>query len=567
MELPTPLKERDPLHVVPGNLPVLWDHQYAALQRMHSFEAMVHEQGDNVNMPASSPRGILALPPGAGKSRIVLALCLSQPRVKTVIVVQPNMLQHWRDEMQQMNIDGGDLFVRLISNKQSHQIIKSNIDGHRLVYDEIESLRNATSKPATKFAHEHDKTDPRNKHAFDAKPYLIWLLDGTYTVDQHVSPSVITNWNLTAGPLAPKIIYVRNTKPRSTHQTFGLDFFPANIVLCDEAFVETSQALNLMTPVVLNVRMNSQLAHLNFLESGMVNITGQNGTTKRCLSITNVEEYCKEARKTFVEQIKQCDEVLKRVGNNNNNDEDLAAEMSAMSLIDNTELAQIVQNTSAKKRQTEHALALLDKLEAKQDKCAICWSETFASVPAITPCCYTRFCHSCIYLWVMQNDNCPMCRHTVSTTGLIIEREKVADNGAKHPFSILDKYAVNPAKVEEKRIVVYVDHVNRLEDYHEYCSQAYRHDRCAQASVDAKVMVKYSQARASEKKGFILFVTEQDALKGVDLSATDVLLVMSPIPPKKWTQLIGRVQRPGRRCDHQLEIVNVHERYSPILAI
>lgn len=575
MELPDLIDHDDMTVTVPGELPPLWAHQQAALKRMYAFEQMVKQSHEH--MPTTTPRAILALAPGSGKSRVVLALCQSMPRVKTIIVVLPSMVAHWLNELRAVGVHEGDPYIRVISNLQSHHVLDSTINGCRIVYDETEALRNAAAKPATKFTHEHDMSDPKNRHAFDAKPLILWLLDGSYDHLNHVSAHAVQSWS-SEGPAEPRIVYVPNRKGTKV-QSFGIDYFPANVVRCAPDYIVGSQQLNLMAPTIEIVKMNDQLAHLAFLNDGITATCQLQNLDTTCLGIMNVSVFCDNMRAELVREMNECSDIIMRfddelllsdtMGNlnlNANDDEPLLVVPPTPTPVSmrNPAIANLVNDAKARKEKARSHLALLDKLRDNASRCSICLSEKIVHPPAISPCCYTRFCYYCIHPWVNAYNNCPHCRKSLYVTDLLLDLEARPESNIvvpMHPFAVLEKYAIEPAQQEQQLILVYFDDCRQnkasIEEHIDFCVRTYGSDLCYSSLKHPNIIRQFendSMRGESERRGRVLFLTDRVGLKGVNLCAADAIIIMSPISEVKLAQLIGRAQRPGRRSDHQLRV-------------
>lgn len=576
MELPKELTGEEPIINVPGSLPSLWPHQHSALQRMYAFERMVQEHAYSDHMPLSTPRGILALAPGAGKSRVVLALCLSEPRVKTIIIVLPNMVEHWSRELSSVGIHKGDQYVRVISNLQAHHVLNASITDYRIVYDETESLRNAAGKPATKFVHEHDMSDPKNKYAFPAQPYVLWLLDGSYEVQSQVATHHVQTWSLEGGPSMSTEIHVPR-KGSAKASAFGLDYFPINVVQCDGDFVMRSQSLNLMAPTMQVVTMNDQLAHLTFLNDGTLPDLGNN-VFATCVSIKDVAHYCKTMKTELYKEMQECDDVLHRFdddlllnigvelmslndGGNNDQAADDRTTLATPLGMNNRSIMLMVNDAKARKDKARCKLSLLEKLINDDQKCAICWSQEIVQPTTISPCCYTRYCYYCIHPWVSAYNNCPLCRKVLTVSELLIDGESTPTpppfnaNLPMHPFAILEQFAILPAQQHQKLVLVYFDDTRRnrkdIEEHIDFCVRTYNRELCCSALKYPSALREFSEDNeAPPTKGKVLFITESVGLKGLNMCAADHLVIMSPINSSKMTQLLGRVQRPGRRQNH-----------------
>lgn len=537
--------------------PALWPHQQAALQRMIAFESMVRKKAGDALMPPTTPRGILATPPGSGKTRIALALCMTEPSMRTVIVVLPHLLHHWLSELDKLGIHPGDATIEVITNMTAHNLVDASIHGCRLIYDETEALKNAKGRPLTRFAHE-----AKTLSAISAKPAVIWLMDGTHCVNDYVVEHVIPKWSLTEGVCNRQTVRTFPAQHKTT-RLFGVDYYPINLIQCSTTFITESQQLNLQAPVLTKVKINDETKHLLFLQgANLMMVFGEDlqasfesiGST----IINNVADHCAKARCELQAQVEECRKLRQCFEN------DLLTESISHLTIaatggneppettPTTVTATVINDIRSKEQAAEASLRMLDKLENNKEKCAICWAEEVNAPCALTPCCYSRFCYYCIKTWVSLHQQCPMCRASLRWNQIILHHEPDMTpntNDAMHSMAALEQYAILPARDQNKKILLYMSSSEECETLR----TIYGRDLCTYPVEDNDTLPT-SVFQADNGKGQILFLTDKLGVKGLNLCMADHLVITAPVTAEKRDQLVGRAQRPGRRVNHILQV-------------
>ena len=194
-----------------------------------------------------------------------------------------------------------------------------------------------------------------------------------------------------------------------------------------------------------------------------------------------------------------------------------------------------------------------------KEECPICRCET--EEPVMTPCCNSIFCGNCIFGWVKNKMNCPMCRTGIKPKSLMYitneEDDEKKSSPSKGSLSVhKEKELPKPdtivrivrSKIEEPdtRIIIF-----------SYYDESFLQVRRAleEAKINC-IEIKGSKAvkdnrlkkfRNGEEK--VIFLNSFYNGAGINLEMTTDIILYQDMTEDIKSQIIGRANRMGRRGD------------------
>jgi hypothetical protein len=184
--------------------------------------------------------------------------------------------------------------------------------------------------------------------------------------------------------------------------------------------------------------------------------------------------------------------------------------------------------------------------ELSEQSCPICLDPVGSQGPvAAPPCCGQMFCTRCLLSAMERWNRCPMCRSDLAPSALIVKHEQVvatANQAPRLPTKLEALYAVvgaNPAG----RFLIFSCHDRTFDQIGEQLRSGAA--RVGHISGNAScVNATLRRFRTGELNVLLLDATHFG--QGCNLeTATDAVL-MHKMPAELEAQVIGRAQRPGR---------------------
>ena len=181
--------------------------------------------------------------------------------------------------------------------------------------------------------------------------------------------------------------------------------------------------------------------------------------------------------------------------------------------------------------------------------CSICYDEI--DNKAITMCCNTKFCLTCISTWLHLNDKCPFCRAKISNNNLCV----ITDNIPEKKISNLSTKMQNLKKLIETKkdepgfkMLIFSDYYNTFKDIVEFIETTninYRRVLGTTATIN-KIVNNYKQPNSNLESIQILLLNADYCASGINLENTSDIVIYHSMSEAKTKQIIGRGQRPGR---------------------
>ena len=193
--------------------------------------------------------------------------------------------------------------------------------------------------------------------------------------------------------------------------------------------------------------------------------------------------------------------------------------------------------------------------EMSEGECVVCFDSMSEREQYILPCAHV-FCVSCIKN--LQRPLCPYCRHPFIESNLSpvcreVEVDSITPETRVHKFIRL--YCILQALQEKPyKLLLYIGRMcrKRIEKLLEYKQLRYNVLNGGQQAV-VKSIKHFKQTEQS-----ILVLHGDDNISGFDLPDTTHVVMMAEACHDKKQQIIGRAQRPNRRCPlNVIELISV----------
>lgn len=190
-----------------------------------------------------------------------------------------------------------------------------------------------------------------------------------------------------------------------------------------------------------------------------------------------------------------------------------------------------------------------------QDNCSICLDKL--EKPVLITCCQNIMCGGCILEWTKEHKSCPLCRTTATPESLIyIKKKNESPPRSSHnaykpktkPETIVDIIHNN----KEGKFIIFSNYNETFANIHRILQTnhiSYKELK-GQTSSRNKIIDSF---KSGEIK--VLFLNSKNNGAGINLQeATDIILYHA-LCDDLQTQVVGRANRIGRKCDlyvHQL---------------
>jgi SNF2 family DNA or RNA helicase len=186
--------------------------------------------------------------------------------------------------------------------------------------------------------------------------------------------------------------------------------------------------------------------------------------------------------------------------------------------------------------------------EVLEGNCNICMEPMIN--PVLEPNCQNVFCGACLLTWLRTKQNCPLCRHVVDPTKLIIEQDKNISMNSKNESKMIvnitkeNKIAEILNDNPQDKVIIFSDR--------DYSFTSIR-------NILNENEIKFSEVKGSVKtrerllKRFregdtqVIFLNSQNNSSGINLVETDSIIVYHEMSASNLTQIIGRANRLGRK--------------------
>lgn len=189
-----------------------------------------------------------------------------------------------------------------------------------------------------------------------------------------------------------------------------------------------------------------------------------------------------------------------------------------------------------------------------KDKCCVCFDDFKA--PVVDPNCNNAFCAECIYNWVKAKKTCPLCRHSLELSNLIVlkteekkEEEIKVERLPTKEEKILELISVSKPN---SKFIIYSDEKTSFEIIKRFLilNNIDYFELKGNTNVRYKKVQKYKTGNTP----YVAFLNSIKDCSGVNLQETTDIIFYHSVNDNLRTQIIGRANRIGRKIE-----LNVHE--------
>lgn len=224
--------------------------------------------------------------------------------------------------------------------------------------------------------------------------------------------------------------------------------------------------------------------------------------------------------------------------------------------------ASVLQTLQARMAATQEKIRSVQDRIRSTDCCPIGFTEfTEESVRAVVPCCQNVFLLQNLVEWLRTNPRCPLCRTALQSSQLLVQHPKTAGDSSssdeegcravRRPAA--PDEVCYPAAVDAlKGVVDFVRRDNpstRILVFSEYNMEGFS---TALAGLRYRSLGGSSGGVANTIKDYnagnvqVLLLNVRQFGAGINLELTDHIVVLHELEDDRYTQLVGRSQRPGR---------------------
>ena len=502
-------------------LDILWPHQRVALH-----EAMSYEKTNKGVLQTKILKGVLALRPGEGKTRVALTLALSDTTANTLIIVPKLLLSHWSEEASKLGVAMEMSAMGVCYNENIMIVAHNNVNAvqnlrkyHRLIYDEVDCVVTARGKRIVTFAH--------------GEPRIQWVLNGTLIANEYLTAKEYTRYIDGPDRRLRGINETSYIPPDfdSAKRGWGNKFYPVNTIVCDPAFVNESQQLDLLEPIITTHTFRTAVANSVGLLNDKIEQFAVNDDYEGLQKF--MEEDSGVSRVNLHEYAKI---ILDRNAKTETHLHDQLEKLDASNPI----IQKSIENIKAAINELRTKSTIISAKCQSSNTCAICWSDDAENgVKALTSCCYTHFCCVCIIAWLSKNATCPYCRRQCDIKKVVHISDKTSpatNEVVRTKYEQVD--SILAAHQNGEKILVYDDE-----------RQAYSR------LPEAKEIEQQIRLFKDPTSGYdVLRLGGALNAKGHDFSFVSLILILDARTNEEVAQIIGRAQRPNRDKAHQLRV-------------
>ena len=218
---------------------------------------------------------------------------------------------------------------------------------------------------------------------------------------------------------------------------------------------------------------------------------------------------------------------------------------------------------SAKKESIDKIKIKINEIETKingiKDKindnniCSICYDEI--ENIAVTKCCNTKFCFECITTWLYSNTQCPFCRADITNDKICVVTESVSDNpyAGKKEYPTKLQHLKNIIESKKHKVdfkmLIFADYDNSFNDIINYINeQGLKYNKVMGSVATISNTIRRYKSNDISDKIDILMLNADYCASGMNLENTTDIVLFHAMTEQKTKQIIGRGQRPGRKC-------------------
>lgn len=219
------------------------------------------------------------------------------------------------------------------------------------------------------------------------------------------------------------------------------------------------------------------------------------------------------------------------------------------------------------KKEEELLLSKIKNLEERiktilVGKCCICFEDL--NNPLIEPNCKNVFCGSCLFDWLKNKNNCPLCRNIIEVKNLVhikkSEEEKTKEwekkcdkknNKEEQIFEIFSRKKNSEGQFTGK-FIIYSDDSSSFHKIRTFLDD----NKIDFIEMKGHVTTRYKSICKFKEEDifFVAFLNSIKDCSGVNMQETTDVIFYHEVNEDIKTQVIGRANRIGRK-----EELNVHE--------
>lgn len=533
---------------------MLAPHQTSAIERMRDLEA-TGEVHDDRGAVVHTRLGWFADPPGAGKTRVVIAVAAGPSPIEktvtysvcagelasstfrvaplrgthvqtTVVVVPPSIVAQWETELvaagaghftvrlvahasaMRLRLAAGDLpCVTLVCSTRYPEVCEA-LEGyvpHRLVLDEAPRLKLTAHRITSRFT------------------WLVSATRETPDVADLLPRGSRAYWSaLRALPMSSlRAIAVRNAD--------AAIIYPCSITNYEHVCI--GDAAMLLAPRQYVGESVRAMLDANDVQGALAELGG--GAGEDLMTVVR-RRIASDTEETGL-QLRQIEIQLARLTG-------YARERTAAQLV------RVEQRLERLRRDAANADARF--ADALLSDCAICHSTL--EHPVLVPCCQNLFCAVCMLSWMQARPGapCPACRaehvHLVRIAGPEHVADQVADQIEPEPAEprarLQSKAATILAIVTAARagVLVYSTHVTGMYSIRNLLNEAgVTHSELQGRSTTRDKALRKFRAGAVK----VLFLNASENCAGIDLPGVSDIVLYHQMPESMHTQIVGRGRR------------------------
>lgn len=554
-------------------------HQLVSLQKCITLE------NEGVVLPNNykytkivSNIGILADNVGSGKSYIILALLVTNPRPLitknmiqsygnynitieyatqeykyidvNIIVCSYGLINQWEKYIKLFYdaqasyyiINSKKKYFEFVQSKNAYTILLVSSSFYkylvnhiltnkyiinRLIFDEADNIASTPRSEIVPSTFYWFVTASYYNILFPYPKYDYSNYTNSYMVSQGISNTYIRYF----------IGHIIKTLPQA--EQFILD---KTIVKCDDDFIKKSFMIpNNIIKIIqcqdpFEISILSNIAHHNIIK--LLNAGDVQGAIS-LMDRKNVGSECniiKIAKYDFNKQLKNV-QTMKKYHND---------------IIYDNENDRIEKIDECEKRETLliKKLDLLEKRITESNSCHICLSDSIEN-KAITSCCRNTFCFECVCKWISQAHTCPLCKKSLSKINQDLYICKNDLNGVSNKETIYKpktkieslKILLNQLKKNDlMKVLIFSEYDNTFVVIENILRElnikyGFLKGNCLKNTLD-----KYKRSKNIN----VLLVNSRSYGSGLNLENTTDVILFHKFDGQIENQVIGRAQRPGR---------------------
>ena len=504
-------------------------HQLAALHKCQEIEKQKYGIG------------ILADPPGSGKTPVILALIRNDPKSHNIVVVPINIYTQWIDTIN-----------KFFGNSISYKSYVNYNDVSSLYFDKTSILKHQLVLTTPLYFNvitdafgDHinrvfiDEIDSVITYLKKLKSKMLWVISASFT--EH-------DWiliNKMKSDLKGDIKHVTcKCQIEFVNQSFNLPPYDMKQIVCSNKYIDR---------ILSSIMAPETLVEFNALDYSNINLkhitkvaTSEQEAIEHILCDIKLQVSNLESDITILE--KQVKDLSEQIAVNYDMilNQDLFRKKSYLQTCKHEY-----------KKANEKLQCMCERLKENQ-VCFICYDDIQNKL--ITTCCQNSFCLDCITAWLAKKQECPYCRskdiQIVKCNVLEeLEDEPIKLNGTKNKLDTLMHL------LEEhlgQKIIIFSDYSSIFKKIHSLLDskgiQSIQLDGGNIQSIDRDI-------KAYREDDVRVLMTNSTYYGcGMNLENTTDVVILHAISKEMEKQLIGRAQRPGRESSlHVWQLLHENE--------